>query len=90
MKLYKTHHGPRGLTLHVCMVAAMSELHFLFEVLLAISFINFSFSDTNHFSSCSGDSSLIFYPFLFFISFYVHILFLLGGYYSFLLYRVTL
>lgn len=28
MKLYKTHHGPRGPILHVCMVAAMSELHF--------------------------------------------------------------
>lgn len=81
MKLYKTHHGPRGLTLHVCMVVAMSELHFLFEVLLAI-FVLFQIPTF----------SLLLLAILFIIYFFLcsYLFFLLGGCCLLYRYHVTL
>lgn len=59
-------------------------LHFLFEVLLAISFyILFFLTDTNLFSSCPGD----FFFIIFYLSMFIFIL-LAGGYY--LSYRTML
>lgn len=63
MKLYKTHPGPRGPIIHVCMVASMSELYILlFELFLALFFFSFPLlfffhipTCSSSFSSCPGD-----------------------------------